>query len=61
MFHDKYLSSSSFGFFIRRFLSFYYIHNYMEKTMTPLGGANFDPQAFILTSLVDTHKKIFHA
>jgi hypothetical protein len=29
--------------------------------MTPWGWANFDPRAFILTNLVDTHYKIFHA
>jgi hypothetical protein len=29
--------------------------------MTPWGWANFYPRAFILTNLVDTYKKMFHA
>jgi hypothetical protein len=29
--------------------------------MTPSGGANFDPRAFIWTNLVDIHLKMFHA
>jgi hypothetical protein len=45
MFHAKYLSSSSLDFLKEDFLSFYYIHK--GKTMTPWGGANFDPRAYI--------------
>jgi hypothetical protein len=29
--------------------------------MTPRGGANFDPRAFIRTNLVDTDWVMFHA
>jgi hypothetical protein len=50
MFLSKYFSSSSFVFLKEAFTIFI-----KEKTMTPMGGANFYPRAFILTNLVDTH------
>jgi hypothetical protein len=46
MFHAKYLSSSSLGSLKEDFFKVFTICIY-GKSMTPWGGANIDPRAFI--------------